>query len=344
MNIKSVNNSCIVHNNPEPQQVQSTKTNSSPSFGAKFELSKGQADAIAAQHIAAQNLQNKCPIIKEENINLGVTCCGFSNVKGNKRELNDYRCAMSAVYGYNWSDTFLKPMLVRNQNLDERKNGQSTAIVIPLNSKTPCLRGADNAVIMLDGDIPTKIAAKLVEHLLAKGILVRNPQSKMITLSSTKPYELFSHPQFKKIIVQFFDNELKQNGAESCKTEFRQGQPLKREPINIGVNDINLSSIGYNLHSQNTRPLADYRSTFLANNRQFTVLHEKVQDKGVLKDMTVMLIGSKKDAWDCYTIAIDAKVSRDDCVNMINYLIKNDIDIDDDNCKSAIVDYFKNLK
>lgn len=340
MNIDlNLNKTNCIYNKYSPQQNTASQNQSAPSFGSTKKLTKEQADAIAAQHIASQNLQNKIPLIQEKDVNIAVTIRGLDNVKHNTREVFDYRCN-GMFYKDDFWDNFNKPILMKNKNCDEKRFGETTALVIPLNLKSEGIRVNDNAVIMLNGDIPAKLMSGLVSYLIEVGVLKEDKAKQRIEINSLDPKRFMSQPQIKKIIANFF----KQKRLE-YPTNNSQAQPTTQQnvhkPTKISSNDVNIVSVGYELHPQNTRAIKDYRSEFLANNRRFTVLHEKIANNGQQKDTTIMLIPSKKDPWDCITIAIDKNIDENECKKLINHLAKNKIfNITDDSFKRAIIEHF----
>ena len=92
----SINTNNSIRNNVNINVNNNVKNSNKPSFGAQNTqnnkgISQEAAEALKAQRIS----QPTIPHITEKDINFEVTCVGHSNVKGNTRDVYDYRSPMS---------------------------------------------------------------------------------------------------------------------------------------------------------------------------------------------------------------------------------------------------------
>lgn len=330
--------------------VKNHKTNpvKVPSFGAgQSDKSQGLTPEQAAALAAAQNINKKTdiPHITEDDINFAVTCMGQSEVSGNTRDVYDYRSAMYSVYGNDWSKNFNKPSIVYNMNQDERINGETTALVIPLHPHSRGIRGADNMAMVLSGKVSQKTINELVLYMAKVGILNSQPiWGKQFYVNSTEPKSFMENPKIKTAIASFF----KQKELEQAKQANTAQKPKETNDskgrLDMKVSDINIVNIGLKQDKNNKRVVKDYVRDFLNNDKKFTVVYDKFTENNQEKDMTVMLIPSKKSEWDCITVTFDKKIPQQECKNLINSLVKkNAASVDDENFRGAIVEYFKNV-
>ena len=337
----NINNVASVKNNVNIAAGAYSKRTTNPSFKANNGYSPSEADAIKAQHIAAQNINRKqnFPQIKEGDINFAVTIGGHSQVSGNTREVWDYRCSMRDRYGVDWADNFTRPHLVRNGNIDEKRNGETTALVFPLHPQSYGLRGADNMTMVLNGNVPTELLNELIVYMAEAGILNANKGGHPnYFVNSQNPKKFMENPKIKIIIANFF-REKKFEIAKSVNNI----QDNNEEKIShIKESDINVSNIDCKQDEKNTRPVKDYLRYFLKNNKKFTVIYDKYSCNGTEKDMTAILVPSTKSEWDCITITIDKKIPEQDCKDMLNYLVKNNMaNVSNKNFREGIVQYFE---
>ena len=332
-------------------QNNSPKTTAQPSFGAgeNHSLTPEQAAALAAQR--GVGLKPKVPHITEKDINFSVTCVGYGNVKGNTREVFDYRCSMQRDYGIRWYQNFYNPHIVRNGNLDERRNGETTALVFPLNPDTPGLRGQDNMAMVLSGNVSRDILNELVVYMAKIGVLNDKPIGKMkYYVNSTSPKEFMANPKIKTAIAHFFkQKELQQTEELKKQSETNKPQAAQevsgvkddKEDNKVKASDINIANLDCQQDKNNKRKVNDYVRFFLKNDKRFTVLHDSFMEGGQKRDMTVILIPSKKSEWDCLTVTIDnKKMTYYECKNLINHLAKNKMaNIENENFRAGVVDY-----
>lgn len=300
------------------------------------QITPNQAKAIAAQRISfKQSLNNR---ITEDDVNIAVTCKGWQNIRSNKREVQDYRANMSSAKGYNWSKNFNQPCIIRNGNLDEKIKGNSTAIVFPLKPGTDGARGGDNAVILLNGDIPDKTLFELVVYLDKIGVLDKTPlYNKRYYINSTNPAIFMENPKIKTAIANFL------NQYEVKETAHTDKVNNDNKDTQINTTDINIVNINRNMDKNNTRFVKDYLRDFLMNDKKMTVVYDKFTSDCKEKDMTAILIPSTKSEWDCITVTIDRKIPQQKCKDLINYLVKNNMaNINNENFRKFIAEYLNN--
>lgn len=338
----SVNNFSI-YNKPAFSAASTPLKDAAPSFKGREELTSGQADALAAQHIAAQNMNNKkqnFPHIREKDINFEVTCVGYSQIEGNTRDIYDYRCSMQSAYGIDWSKNFNRPCVVRNGNIDEKVNGPTTAIVFPLHPETPGFRNADHMAMVLNGNVPNAVLNELVDYMGKVGIINFNElYGKKHYVNSNKPKIFMSNPKIKTLIANFFRQKESAltNAVDEAKSVSNDTADSK-----LRTTDINISNIGCKQDKNNTREVKDYLRAFMENDKKMTVVYDKYTENNQEKDMTVILIPSTKSKWDCITVTIDKKIPQEECKNLINHLVKTNMaNVESDGFRQAIADYFK---
>lgn len=350
-NMISINTNNSINNKVNINTNNNVKI-TNPSFKAQQpnqteRMSKEAAEALKAQRIG----QPTIPHITEKDINFEVTCVGYGNIRGNTRDVRDFRCAMSEKFGYYWYNNFYKPHLLRNCNGDERKNGETTAIVIPLHPLSEGIRGQDNMTILLNGNVPTAITAELIDFMEEVGILNKSPIGRFqYYVNSKQPKEFMSNPKVKSAIAYFFkqkEAELAQaqKHAQEQSQDSRAEEPQKTKtntPPKSKINSthINLANIGGKQNINNARTVENYVRYFLENNREFTVVHDQYTNNGKETDVTAILLPSKKSPMDCITITIDKKLDRETCKNLINHLVKQKItNVDNPVFRKAIVEY-----
>lgn len=288
---------------------------------------------IPSSYFVSFGKKTELPHITEKDINIAVTCIGYDNIKGNTRDVYDFRSSMQAVYGIEWSKNFHNPRIIRNANLDEKINGETTALVIPLHPHTQGIRGADNMTLLINGYIPKDILDELIIYMTNAGILNDLPLFNVrYYVNSTEPNSFMSNPKIKTIIANFFRaKELDQIKISSATESANKG--LKSA-------DINIVNIDCKADSNNSREIKDYLRDFLRNGKKFTVIYDKYLENNNQKDMTVLLIPSTKSDWDFITVTIDKKISEDKCKDLINHLVKNKIaNVENPAFKNAIVEY-----
>lgn len=327
---------------------------SNPSFGAQQPNEKHGISSEAAESLKAQRIQTpSIPHITEKDINFEVTLRGYSNINGNSRKVYDFRCPMSYRYGLHWYNNFHKPMLLRNANGDEKRNGETTAIVIPLHPKTEGYRSGDHMTLLLNGNIPTQVASELIDFMTKVGILNKTPlYNKTYYVNSTNPDQFMSNPKIKTAIAAFFrqkEKEIKEN-QQTQKTEQKETKETQKEQTRtqsktkINTTHINIANIGRKQNVNNTRTVENYQRYFLENNREFTVVYDQYNKNGRDIDVTAILLPSKKSPMDCITITIDKKLDKQTCKNLINHLVKQNItSVDNPNFRKEIVEYLNDL-
>lgn len=327
----------------EKAQSLFEKNTTSPSFGEipnkRDELTPEQAKALDAQR---KELKNTIAHITEKDINFSVTCMGHRQTAGNTRTISDYRVQMQSHQGYHWAAEFKSPAIIRNENLDERKNGESTAIVFPLNPKSQGFRPGDNMTMVLNGNISRPVLMELVSHMSQAGILSENSsQNVQYFVNSEYPDQFMKNPKIKTIIADFFkQKELEQ--ARSTSTAQKTNDSKKC--YNLKVSDINISEIDCKQYEKNKRAVKDYVRDFLKNGKKTTVIYDKYTENNREKDMTVILIPSSESDWDCVTVTIDKKISEDECRNFLNRLIeKNITSVDNETFRNIIVEFLNSL-
>lgn len=301
-------------------------------------LTPEQAQALAAQKLAQkQNI----PHITEKDINFEVTCVGYSQVKGNTREIYDYRCSMQSAYGLYWYKNFKTPHIVRNGNIDEKRNGETTALVFSLNPKTPGLRGADHMAMVLSGRIEKPLLDELVKYMTEIGILNSTPIAGIkYYVNSLKPKDFMANPTIKTAIAHFFQ---KKEAEQANAVSGTQAVNNDSADSTLKPSDINIVNIGQKTDKNNVREVKDYLREFLKNGKKFTVIHDKYTQNGTQKDMTAILIPSPKSDWDCITVTIDKKISEQECKNLVNHLVRNKMaNVEHENFRAAIVEYLNN--
>ena len=328
MNVTFCVNNFSTIKNTNKRNTNNNSSNIVPSFKGTDGLTPEQAAALAGQRI---NKKPSVPHITEKDINFEVTCFGYSQVKGNTREIYDYRCAMRSIYGLDWYKNFKKPYIVRNGNLDEKVNGETTAIVFPLNPATPGIRGADHMAMVLNGRIEQPLLNELVTYMAKVGILNTTPIAGITYyVNSKNPKEFMANPKIKTAIASFFQTK----AAEKTNEANISDEKLK-------TSDINIVNIGQKQDKNNTHAVKDYLREYLSNGKKFTVLHDKFTKNGIEKDLTVILIPSTKSDWDCITLTIDKRLAEEECKNLLNYLVRNKMaNVENENFRTAIVEYF----
>ncbi len=318
-------------------------TQKTPSFGATNSndsqiLTPEQAAALAAQRLN----QQKNPIhITEKDINFEVTCIGHSQVKGNTRKIYDYRCSMQNVYGLDWYKNFNKPHIIRNGNIDEKRNGETTAIVFPLNPNTPGRRGGDHMAMVLNGNIEKDVISELVVYMEEAGILNKNPIADInYYVNSLNPKDFMANPKIKTLIANFFRQKEAEQTNATAKT-----QTINNDNTNskLKPSDINIVNIDQKTDKNNTRQIKDYLRYYLKNGKKFTVIHDKFIQNNQEKEMTAILIPTPKSDWDCITVTIDRKIPEQECKNLINHLVRQKMaNIENENFRNAIIEYLNN--
>lgn len=298
------------------------------------------AEALKAQKLTGSNIAFKAKpsTFTEKDVNIQVTLGGCANIKSNTRSINDFRCSMEEKYGRDWTSKFYQPMLLRNGNGDERYNGPTTAIVIPLNSYTPDLRGGDLVAIVLNGNIPTETASQLINYMAEIGIL---DSENNYRIKSTRPHEFMSNPKIKTAIAHFMNQKATETISATKETGSVENKTNK---YGITPASINIANTDCRQNTSNRRKVQDYIRTFLKNDRKFTVVHGQINESGRNIDTTSILIPSKKDPWDFMTIEIDAKIPTEECKNLVNYLVKQRMtNVDSPDFRQTIIDYFKTV-
>ena len=352
----SINTNNSIRNNVNINVNNNVKNSSKPSFGAQNTqnhqgISQEAAEALKAQRIS----QPTIPHITEKDINFEVTCVGYGNVKGNTRNVWDYRVPMSDNYGFYWYRNFFKPHILRNCNRDERINGETTAVVIPLHPSSDGIRGADNMTVLLNGNVPTSVVAELVEFMAKVGILNKTPIGKFqYYVNSKQPKAFMSNPKIRSLIAYFFaqkeaeiakaKEQQKAEQQKASETQEKQKTEEKQNKSKINSTHINIANIGGKQNINNTRTVENYLRYFLENNRQFTVVYDQYATNGKETDVTAILLPSKKSPMDCITITIDQKLDKETCKNLINHLVKEKIiNVDHPDFRKTIVEYLNNL-
>ena len=298
------------------------------------------AEVLKAQKLTGSNIAFKAKpsTFTEKDVNIQVTLGGCCDIKSNTRSMNDYRCSMQYQYGRDWVSKFYQPMLLRNGNGDERYNGPTTAIVIPLNSYTPDLRGGDLVSIMLNGNISTKTASQLINYMAEIGIL---DSENNYRVKSTRPHEFMSNPKIKTAIAHFMNQKTIETISATKETGSVEDKTNKYGLIPSKINIVNTDC---RQNSNNQRKVQDYIRTFLKNDRKFTVLHNQINESGRNIDITTILIPSKKDPWDFMTIEVDAKIPAEECKNLVNYLVKQNMtNVDNPDFRQIVIEYFKTV-
>lgn len=325
------------------QNINKSSVQSKPSFGASNSdssqgLTPEQAAALAAQRL---NKQKKIPHITEKDINFEVTCVGHSQVKGNTRKIYDYRCSMQYAYGLDWYKNFKKPHIVRNKNADEKINGETTAIVFPLNPSTPGLRGGDHMAMVLSGHIEKPVLDELVVYMAKVGILNENPIADIrYYVNSLDPKDFMTHPKIKPLIAQFLQQKEAEQANATNKTQTVNNDKTDSK---LSPSDINIVNIDQKTDKNNTREIKDYLRYYLKNGKKFTVIHDKFIQNNQEKDMTAILIPTPKSDWDCITVTIDKNIPEQECKNLINHLVKQKMaNVENENFRNAIVEYLNN--
>lgn len=319
-----------------------------PSFGSEQpDKSKGLTPEQAQALAASQNINKKTDIlhITEDDINFAVTCMGQSEVSGNTRDVYDYRSAMYSVYGNDWSKNFNKPSIVYNMNQDERINGETTALVIPLHPHSRGIRGADNMAMVLSGKVSQKTINELILYMVKAGILNSQPiWDTRFYVNSTEPKSFMENPRIKTLIADFFKQKELEQTKQANTVEKPKETNVSKDGLAMKVSDINIVNIGLKQDKNNKRVVKDYVRDFLNNDKKFTIVYDKYTENNQEKDMTVMLIPSKKSEWDCITVTFDKEIPQQECKNLINSLVKkNAASVDDEKFRGAIVEYFKNV-
>lgn len=325
------------------QNINKLSAQSKPSFGASnsdgFQgLTPEQAAALAAQRL---NQQKKIPHITEKDINFEVTCVGHSQVKGNTRDIYDYRCSMQYAYGLDWYKNFKKPHIVRNGNFDEKRNGETTAVVFPLNPSTPGRRGGDHMAMVLNGHIEKPVLDELVGYMAKVGILNENPIADIrYYVNSLDPKDFMTHPKIKPLIAQFLQQKEAEQANATNKTQTVNNDKTDSK---LSPSDINIVNIDQKTDKNNTREIKDYLRYYLKNDKKFTVIHDKFIQNNQEKDMTAILIPTPKSDWDCITVTIDRNIPEQECKNLINHLVKQKMaNVENENFRNAIVEYLNN--
>ena len=297
------------------------------------ELQRKKYAHIPSSYFVSFGKKTELPHITEKDINIAVTCIGHDNIKGNARDVFDFRCPMQSVYGIDWSKNFHNPHIIRNGNLDEKINGETTALVIPLHPHSGGIRRADNMTLLINGNIPKEILDELIIYMTKAGILNDLPLYNVrYYVNSTEPKEFMSNPKIKTIIANFFrKKEIEQIKFSSATESVNKG---------LKTSDINIVNIDRKVDSNNSREIKDYLRDFLRNGKKFTVIYDKYSENNNQKDMTVLLIPSTKSDWDFITVTIDKKISEDKCKDLINHLVKNKMaNVENPTFKNAIVEY-----
>lgn len=325
------------------QNINKLSAQSKPSFGASNSdssqgLTPEQAAALAAQRL---NQQKKIPHITEKDINFEVTCVGHSQVKGNTRDIYDYRCSMQYAYGLDWYKNFKKPHIIRNGNFDEKRNGETTAVVFPLNPSTPGRRGGDHMAMVLNGHIEKPVLDELVGYMAKVGILNENPIADIrYYVNSLDPKDFMTHPKIKPLIAQFLQQKEAEQANAVNKTQTVNNDKTDSK---LSPSDINIVNIDQKTDKNNTREIKDYLRYYLKNDKKFTVIHDKFIQNNQEKDMTAILIPTPKSDWDCITVTIDRNIPEQECKNLINHLVKQKMaNVENENFRNAIVEYLNN--
>ncbi len=339
-----------INKNFSYQTVLKTKSNNTdfrntqktPSFGASNSndsqrLTPEQAAALAAQRL---NQQNNIPHVTEKDINFEVTCIGHSQVKGNTRKIYDYRCSMQNAYGLDWFKNFKKPHIIRNGNLDEKRNGETTAIVFPLNPSTNGLRGGDHMAMVLNGNIEKDVISELVIYMEKVGILNKNPIADIkYYVNSLNPKDFMENPKIKTLIANFFRQKEAEQTNAAAKTQTINDKTVSK----LKPSDINIVNIDQKTDKNNTRTIKDYLRYYLKNGKKFTVIHDKFIQNNQEKDMTAILIPTPKSDWDCITVTVDRKIPEQECKNLINHLVRQKMaNVENENFRNAIIEYLNN--
>ena len=330
---KSQNNSCEKYNN----NVSMTN----------LIASKNASDALRATCLGVNSVsfKGKQKIFTEKDINFQVTCVGCGNIEGNTRELYDYRCPMDG-YGIDWYKNFNKPHLIRNGNLDEKYNGDTTAIVFPLHPNTPGLRGKDNMTVVISGKVSKDVIDALVVYMAKVGVLNAGPTYNIrYYVNSTNPKSFMKNYKIRTVIAQFLNKKIQEEANKTNSDIKTQDKQKPTNKFNISENSINIANVDCVQNKDNKKVVKDYIRPFLKNGRKFTVLYEtqnKDNDKSV---STVILIPSAKNEWDFLTIQLDANVPEMVCKNLINTLVKNKmVNVDSPDFRKNIVNYFNSLE
>ena len=335
---QDASNFTSIVNTKTPYKNQNTKEQTTRDFtqNKTQHLSFEQAQAMSAQRVSFKGSESqKIPHITEKDINIAVTCLGHSEIKGNTRNVYDFRCIMNSRYGFDWSKNFTKPHIVHNGNLDEKRNGETTALVIPLHPQSNGLRGQDNMTLLLNGNVSKETLNELVSYMAKSGILNAAPLFGIqYYVNSKEPYAFMSNPKIKPCIANFFKQK-----------EVQQAEEAEAANKNIKTSDINIVNIGRKFDPENQREVKDYLREFLKNNKKMTVVYDQIQKDGYTKDITAILIPSTKSDWDCITVTIDKKIPQETCKNLINHLVRTkSANVEDKNFRSAIIEYLNNLQ
>lgn len=219
----------------------------------------------------------------------------------------------------------------------KKKGKTNTLLLFEPAPNTPGQRGGDNMTLQISDEISEKTAKCLINEMVRTGIIGTKKFPAGNTryfVNSTMPKEFMAQPQIKIIIENFLNKETfnVQNSA-SIKNSSEQGLSLK-------LNDINMVSLGREQDKNNVRNVKDYLREFLSNNKQFTVVHDTIDENSRKKDITVLLIPVGHD-WDCYSISIDANIHDDKCKDLVEYLSsKKMTDTDDIRFKQTVPEYF----
>ena len=308
-------------NNTKETSKMNSSSISSPTFQSNDinrNISSAAANSIRAQSLVSPRLTftGNSSSFTEKDVNIAVTCVGLGNIKGNKREVNDHRCTMQAEKGLYWYENFNRPYLMRNKNGDERLNGESTIIVFPLHPRSEGYRVSDNMSMVLNGNIPSDIINDLVVYMAKVGILMKEPVGKVhYCVNSLSPNNFMANPKIKTLIAGFIDERLNQAKSIQETTSVQQ----TKNKYGLNLDSINIANLDCTQNKDNKRIVKDYIRNFLKNDRKFTVLYDKYTDGSESKDVTVILIPSKKIKDDFITVTLDAIVPEVECKNLINH-------------------------
>ncbi len=340
--VSSISINCVNYQqnaSPKNKNVKNASVARNHDCAKQPQMNLQQSRAYAAQHVSFKGIpENKPPHLTEDDINIAVTCCGHGNIKGNKREVFDFRASMNNTYGFYWYKNFKNPHIIHNGNVDEKRNGETTALVIPLHPNSDGIRGNDNMTLLLNGNIAKDILNELVLYMAKAGILNKEPLYNVrYYVNSTNPRDFMSNPKIKTIIANFFRSK----EIEYAKKITAESEANKK----LQPSDINIVNIDRRVDQNNTREVKDYLREFLKNDKKMTVVYDKYTNSdNIPKDMTAILIPSKKSQWDCITVTIDKKIPQDECKNLINHLVRiKSANVENENFRNAIVDYLNNL-
>lgn len=352
----SINTNNFIHNRVNIN-TNNNVNNTKPSFGTQEPKRSAGMSSEAAEALKAQRIeQPTMPHITEKDINFEVTLCGYGNIQGNTREVADLRCSLSSKFGYEWYNNFCKPTLLRNSNGDEKRNGATTGLIIPLYPGTDSYRRGDHIGILLNGNVPTPIVSELIDFMAEVGILNKTPNCGLTYYVNSKyPKNFMSNPKIRTAIAYFFkqkeaelaqaqNQKQAQKQTETSAAEESSKTETKTNKQKINSTHINIANIGGKQNINNTRTVENYVRYFLENNREFTVVHDQYATNGKETDVTAILLPSKKSPMDCITITIDTKLDKETCKNLINHLVKQKItNVDNPDFRKAIVEYLNNL-